>query len=84
MCTRVVINMLTGNFGGKLEVGVGSTGRIELVENRNKNAVYLALDFWPPSHFELGVFAFRIGRSEMEGATLFILEVRNLEMDDSL
>ena len=29
-----------------------------------------SLDLRPPGHFELGFFAFRIGRSEMENAAL--------------
>ena len=39
-----------------------------------------------PGHFELGFFASRIGRSEMEGVALglFMYIVVNLEMDNSL
>ena len=29
-----------------------------------------ALDLWPPGHFELGCFASRIGRSQIECAAL--------------
>ena len=35
-----------------------------------------ALDFWPPSHFALGFFASRIGRSEMECSALGFSYVR--------
>ena len=35
-----------------------------------------AMDLWPPSHFELGFFAFRIGRLEMECAALGFSYVR--------
>lgn len=38
-----------------------------------------ALDLWPLSHFELGLFASRIGRSGMECAALDFSYVVNLE-----
>ena len=34
------------------------------------------MDLWPPSQFELGFFAFRIGRLEMECAALDFSYVR--------
>ena len=43
-----------------------------------------ALDLWPPNHFELGFFASRIGRSEMEYTALGFSYIVNLEMDNSL
>ena len=38
------------------------------------------LDLWPPGHFELGLFASRVGRC----AALGFFYVVNLEMDNSL
>ena len=35
-----------------------------------------ALDLWPPGHFELGFFASRIRRSEMECSALGFSYVR--------
>ena len=49
---------------------------------------YLCLDYalnlWPHGHSELGFLASRIGRSEMECATLGFSYVVNQEMDNSL
>ena len=42
-----------------------------------------ALDLWPLGHCELGFFASRIGRSEMECAALgFLMYAVNLEMNN--
>ena len=42
------------------------------------------LNLWPPGHFELGFFCFRIGRSEVGCAALGFFYVVNLIMDNSL
>ena len=42
-----------------------------------------AMDLWPPSHFELGCFAFRIGRLEMECAALGFSYVRGKPRKDN-
>ena len=43
-----------------------------------------SLDLWPSGNFELGLFASRIGCSEMEcAASSFTYVCSNLEMDNS-
>ena len=70
------------DFGSKLRLSVGFTGRIELVVNWNETAVYvlgLYLGFVPTRSFQLAFFTPRI-----ECSALGFSYVVNLEMYNSL